>query len=133
MFTDPARALDASAISLSTLCLIHCLVLPLLTGLVPMLAAAHELAWLHRAFVCLALPITGLAVWQNMRMPASKRFATMATTGLVLLLLGAFAPLSHALETSLTVAGGLCLAVAHGLRWADHRARAHSQTRAQQE
>ena len=54
----PTRSADISAIGLSTLCLIHCLGLPLLIALAPAAFSWADTEWLHKAFVLLALVIS---------------------------------------------------------------------------
>jgi len=113
-----ARLLDGSAIGLSTLCLIHCLALPVAAALLPMLGAWAEAEWLHILFVAVAAPLSALALLQGAhgrRAPAS--LMGLAAIGVGLLAFGAFAAPSEAMETTLTVAGSLCLASAHIWNW----------------
>ena len=62
----PARTGDAVAISLSGLCLIHCLALPVLTGFLPLMGAWAEAEWVHLGFVGLAVPVS---IWTLSRPP----------------------------------------------------------------
>jgi len=105
---------DASAIALSGLCLLHCLALPLLASLLPLLGAWSEAEWVHGLFVALAMPVTGYALWRTHRrqcLPGSMWL--LAGGGLSLLAAGALGwPLAKA-ETGLTVAGSLMLAGTH--------------------
>ncbi|MEM7054169.1 MAG: MerC domain-containing protein, partial [Pseudomonadota bacterium] len=55
-------ALDFSAISLSALCLIHCLALPLLAAGLPVIGVLSQAEWFHQLLVLLALPVTVLAI-----------------------------------------------------------------------
>lgn len=105
---------DASAITLSGLCLLHCLALPVLATLLPLLGAWSEAEWLHLLFVLIALPLTSYTLWRahrRHRLPAA--LWGLATTGLTLLLAGAFGWPAHVAETPLTVAGSLMLAGTH--------------------
>lgn len=113
--TIPAGAVDASAVLLSGLCLVHCLALPLMIAFLPAVASVAEAEWLHRAFVLLALPVTGLALVNGRSNPVV--FAPLAVLGMALLIAGAFVHAFHDYEAHLTVAGGLMLAGAHVLRW----------------
>ena len=113
-----ARLLDGSAIGLSTLCLIHCLALPVAAALLPMLGAWAEAEWLHILFVAVAAPLSAFALLGSAhggRAPAS--LMGLAAIGVGLLAFGAFAAPSEAMETPLTVAGSLCLASAHIWNW----------------
>ncbi len=108
-------SLDAAAISLSGLCLAHCLILPVLVVSLPMLTRISEAEWLHWTFVALAVPVSLMAFHR-----AGSR-ATLATLtaimGLLLLVMGAAGWPRPDLEIPLTVAGSLTLAAAHLLNW----------------
>ena len=106
--------LDASAISLSGLCLIHCLALPLVAALSPAFAALAGAEWVHTVLVGIAAPLSALALQRR-----GQRFPVIAAAllGLALLALGAFGWPRPELETPLTVAGGLVLAAAHLANW----------------
>ena len=114
-----ASLLDASAIGLSGLCLVHCLLLPVAAAaLLPALAAASEAEWVHRLFVALALPLAGLALWRAHRQrPLPWPLLALAATGLTGLVAGALGWPDHALETPLTVLGSVLLASAHVWNW----------------
>lgn len=114
--------IDGPAIALSSLCLIHCLALPILSASLPIAGVWAEAEWLHKAFVIAALPFSLIGL-------TSKRvnFAAraMIVTGFSLLVGAAFVEALHDYETQLTVVGGLLLAGGHGMRWlktsrADH-------------
>ncbi len=115
-----AAGIDASAITLSGLCLLHCLALPLVAASLPVLGSLAENEWLHRAFVLTALPITGFAIARSWDRPGRPVFTALALAGLVSLLLGAFVEPLHDHETVLTVFGAMLLAVAHVWRWRTH-------------
>ena len=116
-------AVDSAAISLSGLCVIHCLALPLLAASLPMLGVLAEAEWVHKAFVLMAVPLSGYAISQALGGGRQIWFVALALLGLGLLLAGAFAEPLHDYETGLTVAGGLILAVAHLTRWLSHQPR----------
>lgn len=61
-----APAADRLAIVLSGLCLVHCLVLPLLLALLPWLAwfEAHA-PWLHKGLLVLIVPVSGWALYRG--------------------------------------------------------------------
>jgi hypothetical protein len=106
--------LDASAIGLSGLCLIHCLALPLVAALTPAVAAWAGAEWIHGAVVLVAVPLSALALW---RRGQRLSVAIPAVLGLALLALGALHWPEAALETPITVAGSLALAAAHLTNW----------------
>lgn len=104
---------DVAAISLSGLCLAHCLALPLVASLLPLAGATAEAPWVHWAFALTAAPIS---LWTLTRRPAAGPLG-LALLGVGLLFAGAAEFPSHDTETLVTVAGGLIMAVAHILNW----------------
>jgi MerC mercury resistance protein len=112
---------DAVAVSLSGLCLVHCLALPVLGSILPLTSAVAEAEWLHKALVMLAVPVALLAFANTRRTLARWIFGSVATLGSTLLVAGAFVEPWHAYETQLTVAGACCLAGAHLYRWQQHQ------------
>ena len=114
MKTASSSLLDASAVSLSGLCLAHCLALPLVAASSPLLATWAEAEWVHTAAVAVAAPLSALALW---RRGQSGPILILSLIGLALLALGAAHWPSHSLETPITVCGSLFLAGAHLLNW----------------
>jgi peptidoglycan/LPS O-acetylase OafA/YrhL len=109
---------DASAIGLSSLCLLHCLALPVLAAVLPALASWADAEWIHVLFAAIAVPLAGLALWRSHRLrPLPARLIALAVLGLAGLLVGASGWPSHAAETPFTVAGSLLLASAHLWNW----------------
>ncbi|MFI8719380.1 MerC domain-containing protein [Stenotrophomonas sp. NPDC077464] len=115
--------LDAGAIALSTLCLLHCLALPLLAAALPLMGVWAEAEWVHVVFVAIAAPITGFALWRAHRQHPLPALALLsASVGLLFLLAGAAGWPSHDAETPMTVAGSLLLASTHVWNaWRRHR------------
>lgn len=113
-----AKALDASAVGLSALCLVHCLALPALALLLPVLGLWARAEWVHVAFVLVAAPVAVLSfVDLSTRRPRSWPLATAAVLGLALMIAGALEFPVAADERALTVLGGLLLAGAHLANW----------------
>jgi len=117
------RTGDAMGISLSGLCMIHCLALPLLVSLFPLAGAWAEAPWVHWLFAAMAGP---LAAYVLTRPDATGRrqwlLIAAGVMGVALLFLAAAGFPSHDAETPMTVAGGLILASAHIVNW---RSRGH--------
>lgn len=111
------RVLDASAITLSGLCLVHCLALPALAVALPLTGLWAEQEWVHQVFALSALPITVFAMTRPFHEGARTSFILLAGSGLALLIGAAFIEGLHDLETPLTVMGALLLATAHIRRW----------------
>lgn len=106
--------IDGSAIVLSSLCLVHCLALPIMSAALPVAGVWAEAEWVHRLFVLLAVPFAFLAL-------ASKYVGyltgSLIVFGISFLAAGAFVEVLHDYEVSLTVVGASLLAAGHGLRW----------------
>ncbi len=121
--TSRASALtpDGPAIVLSSLCLLHCLALPVLAALVPVLGAWLDHEWLHKGMVLLAVPFTATAMFQYGNTVRPILFAVVAFLGLTLMLAAVFVESLHDWETHLTVVGAVTLASAHVWRWSMHR------------
>ncbi|MEM1148205.1 MAG: MerC domain-containing protein [Pseudomonadota bacterium] len=115
-----AAVIDSAAISLSGLCILHCLALPIIAASLPFFSVLAEAEWVHKAFVIMALPITGWAIARTRGHAAQMPFIVLAVLGLALLLASAFVEALHDYETPLTVIGALLLASAHILRWRSH-------------
>lgn len=113
-------AVDAAGVSVSSLCLIHCLALPVLAGVLPLMGAWAEAEWVHKAFVLLAVPISGYAVFANGVRFRDRLFIFLVTSGLALLAASAFIEALHDFEQAMTAAGALLVAAGHLRRWRRH-------------
>jgi hypothetical protein len=113
----PARIIDLSGVSLSGLCLAHCLALPVAASLMPALSAWMHADWVHAAFAGIATPVTALALWSARRRGVPMLLIAMAVLGLALLILGATEWLGPRSDVPLTICGGLTLASAHLWNW----------------
>lgn len=109
--------IDAAAISLSGLCLAHCLALPFLASVIPFLGAAAEMEWLHKTFVFLAALFVAFALATAPKHSSRMTFVVLAIIGIGLLFTGAFIEQFHDHETLLTTIGAVVLASAHLVRW----------------
>ena len=110
--TPGATVVDGSAIVLSSLCLIHCLALPLLSAVLPVAGVWAEAEWLHKAFVIAAIPFSLIGL-------SSKRLTVpigiLIASGIGFLLFGAFVEALHDYETQLPVIGALLMASGQAL------------------
>lgn len=114
-------ALDGVAAGLSSLCLVHCLTLPLLLVMLPMFGSAteslHGPAWVHWALLAIAAPFSFYALRRGAECHHDRRFWYVAIVGFAFMVAGA---LSHTIEPQeqvLTVVGGLIVAAAHWMNW----------------
>lgn len=119
---QPANArLDLYAAGLSTLCLLHCLALPLLVTLMPLAALAAESELLHQILAAAAVPVSLRVVWKSLSVDGNRPFIGAALIGLGLLLLAAFVEAVSAYEEPITVTGGVLLCSAHLWHWMQQR------------
>lgn len=122
------RLFDGLAIGASILCLIHCLLLPMVIVMLPALAAFLAVPEeFHLWALVFAAPTSLFALVRGYPRHHWIGPALMVLPGLVLLALGALAATAAWLETALTVPGAILLALGHALNW---RALRHAGTRA---
>ena len=114
---SPVARLDLCAVGLSTLCVIHCVALPVLVALLPAIGQAAESELVHRILALAAVPVSLRVIWKTRPVNRNRLFIGAALLGLGLLLLGAFAEAFSAYEEPITVAGGVFLASAHLWHW----------------
>ncbi|MDE0361990.1 MAG: MerC domain-containing protein [Rhodospirillaceae bacterium] len=114
---SPAARLDLYAVGLSTLCVLHCIALPLFVSLMPVLALAAESEVVHRLLVVAAVPVSLRVIWRAWPVRGNKLFVAAAVVGLVLLLLAAFVEAAAPYEEPITVTGGALLGSAHLWHW----------------
>ena len=117
MPTSYIRAFDAAGVTLSGLCMVHCLALPLAAAALPFLAAWTEAHWVHWLFVAAALPTSLAALLPGAQGRTGVSLLGMGALGIALLALAAAEWPTHEVETPMSVAGGAVLATAHLLNW----------------
>lgn len=110
--------LDGIAVAMSALCLVHCLLLPLLLILVPALTAFLAIPEsFHRIALLFAIPTSIVALAAGFRRHRSPLPIVIVVPGLTLLAFGALGVEVPWQETLLTVAGALLLSLGHALNW----------------
>lgn len=113
--------LDRAALTASTVCLIHCLLLPLALAALPALeAAVGARPWFHQAMLLLIVPVSGFALllgWKRRRVAGALLLGLL---GLACLAVGV-AIGESVRETVVTIAGSLLLASAHIVNWRSRR------------
>ena len=115
---SPAARLDLYAVGLSTLCVLHCIALPVFVSLAPVLALAAESELVHRLLVVAAVPVSLRVIWKTRPVHGNWLFVAAALVGLALLLLAAFMEAAAPYEEPITVTGGALLGSAHLWHWA---------------
>jgi len=116
---------DRAGVAISALCVIHCLLLPLVTSLLPVLGLIAENEMIHKGLVLLAIGPAALAFLGPFRSRYSLAIRGLGFFGLSALLAGAFVEPLHDFETTLTVIGGISLASAHIFRGILNRPHIH--------
>ncbi len=114
---NSAARLDLYAVGLSTLCVLHCLALPVLVVLMPVAAQFSENELVHRALVIAAVPVSLRVIWKTRPVKDNRLFVSAVLVGLGLLLLAAFEETVSPYEELITVAGAVLLGSAHLWHW----------------
>lgn len=107
--------LDGAAVAMSALCLLHCLLLPLVVVGVPFLAQFAE-THLHYQVLILVIPLSVFALGIGFRRHRDRRIVAAGGLGMLLLVVGAtvaHSELGLLADRLFTIAGSLVLAIAH--------------------
>ena len=116
-------SLDLTGVSLSAVCVAHCLLFPVAAAAAPMLVpglgevlgASH--AW-HLGLLAIAAPISLLALGWSVRASRARwPVLALGLLGLALMGIGALHLSSQMVETVLTLTGVVVLASAHLINW----------------
>ena len=111
---------DRIGIALSSICLVHCLALPLIVASLPALGEVLPPDfWVHAALIGFALPVTGFTLWRGYLAHRNPRPLLIGTFGLAVVLWGLLTP-DVVAAAVLTVTGGLIVACAHLMNLRDH-------------
>lgn len=114
--------LDKAAISISALCILHCLALPFLLVAIPGLGAFVEESVIHTILVIIALPFTLFAIGYMIYSGAFRPlFLGMVVIGFVMLFSGATHLINDEIELIVTIIGGLLVISAHFMNLRDRR------------
>jgi len=115
--------IEGIAVGATIACLVHCLALPLLFALIPVISTVLPIPeHFHVIALGLAIPATGGALFAGYRRHRIAGPLVAGTAGLVLLTLGATHWEATPSETPVTVLGSLCIAAAHLVNWRYRRA-----------
>ena len=118
--------LDALGLTLSGMCLFHCVALPIAAFSAPtalgLLTPTDTLA--HIVLLAFALPIGGIAFFLSWRRHRTSGALIVGIVGLVIMALGVSHIFGHENEVVLTITGALTVAGAHGV----NLMRGHQQT-----
>ena len=112
---------DLFGASLSSMCLLHCLLTPLVVASFPALSHFSESHLVHTLFVVLAAPVTLWVVW-NAVTHGERNFVfiTAALTGLAFMISAVMISALEHVELEVTLIGATLLGSAHLWRWFQH-------------
>jgi len=114
--------IEGAAISVSLLCLVHCLALPVLLLILPGLLGIFARSEIFHAAVFLVIaPFAAIAFLIGYRSHGQIAPAMLGMAGLVCLAVALVPGLEEQREYWITVAGSLLLVVGHLLNWAKRR------------
>ncbi|WP_417613751.1 MerC domain-containing protein [Parasphingorhabdus sp.] len=115
---------EGAAISVSVLCLVHCLALPVLLFLLPGLLGIFVQSEIFHAAVFLVIaPFAVVAFGMGYRFHRQAVPAMLGLVGLACLAVALMPGLGEEREFWITVTGSLLLVVGHLLNWAKRRHR----------
>lgn len=119
--------LDGVAAGLSSLCLLHCLLLPLALALAPAVTGLagdllHGPAWVHWLLLAVAAPVSVQALRRGMDVHGDPDPWRLALLGFGLMAIGAMLHGWTPVEQLLTVLGGVFVALGHWRNWKARRA-----------
>ncbi|MDT7530058.1 MULTISPECIES: MerC domain-containing protein [Sphingomonadaceae] len=106
--------IEHTALGASLLCLIHCLALPLLFAALPALSSVIPVSrTFHLVMLAIAVPTSSLALLSGRTRHGAWWPVMLGAAGLIVLAIGVLSFGDTPLETPLTVAGAIVLAIAH--------------------
>lgn len=112
---------DRAGISLSGLCVLHCLLLPAALAIAPVWTVGETVhAWLHPVFAIILVPTTVIAAVGGFTRHASWNVIAFLATGLTVIVVAGY--LGHdrpgtTIETGVTLVGSVLLIAGHFLNW----------------
>ncbi|HVZ29504.1 MAG TPA: MerC domain-containing protein [Asticcacaulis sp.] len=109
-----SKWLDFASMSISGLCVVHCLLLPFLVAALPFLGIFSQNEIVHKVLILIAIPLSALALWRSGGWRRTGITAPMAA-GLLLLALAAFLAELDPYEAYLSVIGALLVAGSHAV------------------
>ena len=110
-----ASVLDHVAITLSGLCLVHCLLLPVVVLALPLLAQFNETHF-HVQMLIAVVPVSLIAFALAYRRHSNKAIVAWGTVGVAIIFAGgtvAHANFGTLADSLLTIAGSIILATSH--------------------
>ena len=114
---DLTPSADKTAIGLSFLCVLHCLLLPVVVALLPAAGIlSFDDEWFHRILLLFVLPVSAFALFIGVRRHRNMSVMAIGITGLLILVVGA--AIGHDVfgetgERIVTLIGSVLVAISH--------------------
>lgn len=112
---------DRAGISLSGLCVLHCLLLPVVLAVAPVWTVGETVhAWLHPLFAIILVPTTLVAAVGGFNRHNSWHVITFLAVGLTVIIVAGYLGNDRpgtSLETTVTIVGSALLIAGHVLNW----------------
>ena len=108
-----SEMIDRTAIGFSLLCLAHCLAIPLLATIAPLLLPHNQ--DVHWILLIIALPLTSFGLWRGVSIHGDYRILALGLVGLLAMAVGAGEPFGEPAATYTTILGVSLIFVAHAL------------------
>ena len=110
--------MDWIGVCLSGACLVHCLLLPFLISVIPLLSIASHNPVIHWVLAALITPVGLFAFWRGYVKHRSKLVFTSGLLGLLLVVLSSFSHSSvHSTPVTYTIMGSGILLLSHLRNW----------------
>lgn len=117
-----AISLDGAGIGLASLCIIHCLALPLTVAALPILSDVLDLPEaFHLGMVLAAVPLSGFALLHGFGRHGRILPPILGFAGLGVMIAAVALASSETGENLMTVAGSAALVLAHLMNWRTHK------------
>ena len=120
-----AKSIDHVGVAISALCIVHCVLMPVLASALPVAGSIAENEVLHKVLVLIAIVPAVFAFGGVQQSKFAIAIRMLGMFGVLTLLTSAFIETLHDMETILTIMGALSLASAHIWRIAANRAHPH--------
>jgi hypothetical protein len=108
--------LDLVGLSLSSLCVVHCLATPLLVTLLPFTAVWGNPHHFHLWLALVLIPLGSIAFWRGFMKHGSLAILASGGLGLILVMAGTLLHKTHSVF-SLTLLGSAVLISSHWRNW----------------
>lgn len=114
--------LDAAGIGLASLCIIHCMAMPLMVAAMPILSDVLDLPEaFHLGMVLAAVPLSGFGLLQGFGRHGRVLPPILGFAGLGVMIAAVAFASSETGETIMTAAGSVALVLAHLMNWRTHK------------